>query len=286
VRSVGGEAQTTADAGSTGVELRMTAFAAIEGTLEGFTTTPRVVARDDRQASYFATVTGSTFEVRDLQPGAYTITATSASELGEGHVTVEPGQTAHVTLREVPSGAIEGRVVDATGAPLEGSYCNAVRRDASRSGAWTAANEKTSATGAFRITPMFPGVYDVRCFNAGVARADATVRAGEVTHVDLTQVRREHDDAPSAPNGTLGIELADQLGEVRVQRLEPGGAGARAGVLVGDVVVKVGDRATKGLTAYRVNLMLDGGDVGSSVTFTLERGDKTLVITVVRAAPP
>ncbi|SEF94951.1 carboxyl-terminal processing protease [Thermomonospora echinospora] len=102
---------------------------------------------------------------------------------------------------------------------------------------------------------------------------------------------QEYDDERGRLNGRysgvglwLGVEEdpAGGPGPVRVASVQPGSAAERAGVRVGDVVARVGDRPVDGWTVGRVAAALRGGP-GSAVTLTVRRGSAEHRFRLVRA---
>ena len=62
----------------------------------------------------------------------------------------------------------------------------------------------------------------------------------------------------------------------------PGSPAAAAGLRAGDVIVKVGDKDVKGVTADQATSLIQGPE-GTKVTLTIQRGGDTLTFTITRA---
>ena len=62
----------------------------------------------------------------------------------------------------------------------------------------------------------------------------------------------------------------------------PGSPAADAGLMSGDLVVKVGDKDIKGVTADQATALIQGAE-GSKVTLTIQRGKETMTFTITRA---
>jgi hypothetical protein len=56
------------------------------------------------------------------------------------------------------------------------------------------------------------------------------------------------------PAGTLGVSLEDKNGECRIRSLSPAGAGQKAGLMRGDVLVEIDGRAVKRISDVRLAL--------------------------------
>jgi hypothetical protein len=253
----------------------------IDGTLEGFVATPEVTAyRVDDRGQYRAVVTGNTFQLRNLPAGEYRLSATSPVESDYASVTVAPGATQKVTLRKREVGVIVGTVVDEKShTPLERLYCTSSLRGDSRSS--ESGYAATDASGAFRIERAAVGINDVRCGgSAASATGEANVAAGQVTRLDLAA------SVYKAPQqGYAGLTLEDQLGEVMVKSIEPGGPAARAGVAVGDVLLEVDDSAVGRWEGGGVLSRIEYRAIGTQAKLTLERGEKQLTVLLTIEAP-
>jgi hypothetical protein len=272
--------------GRTDVALRLVELGGIDGTLQGFATTPDVIAYrvDDRGGRHRAVVTGSTFQLRNLAAGEYRLAATSASESSYVRVVVPPGTTKQVTLTKQQAGIIVGTVVDEkTRAPVAGLYCGSYLRGGDAGSLYENRSSYaiTDANGAFRIERAFVGINGVTCNGpAANALGEAEVTAGQVTRVELATSMR------TAPRrGHAGLTLEDQLGEVMVKSVEPGGPAARAGIAVGDVLLKIGDRAVDRWGSEQSLYAIEYRSIDTPTKLTLERGDHQLtVLLTVEAA--
>ncbi len=259
-------------AGRTDVALHLTALCGIDGTLEGFASPPDVVAYRSGSAPAAprrATVTGTTFQMRNLPAGDYVVLAMASGENESASVTVAPGVTATVALRRRETGVIEGKVVDEkTHAPISGLYCTISGRVASG---------HTDASGAFRLEHAPVGVNEIYCGGPVSAFGTATVSAGQVTRVELVAAA-----AKPTVHGRAGLTLEDQLRDVIVKSVESGGPAARAGVAVGDVLQKIDDEAV--WSSYSALSEIEGHPIDTSVKLTLERGDKQVIVTLTLEA--
>jgi len=87
------------------------------------------------------------------------------------------------------------------------------------------------------------------------------------------------------PAGTLGVSLEDKNGECRIKSLSPGGAGEKAGLKKGDVLLAIDGQAVKAVADVR--LALWDKKPGDHVRIKLRRkhGERELEIELAAAAP-
>jgi S1-C subfamily serine protease len=100
------------------------------------------------------------------------------------------------------------------------------------------------------------------------AIADELIRTGSVTHAEIGINARSVSD--SATDGA------------QVQNVQAGGAAAAAGIVEGDVVVKVGNRPIGG--ADELVVAVREHNPGEVVPVTLVRDSRTLTVTVTLTA--
>jgi len=275
-------------AGRTDVALRLLELGGIDGTLEGFASTPEVMAHrvDAGGVQHRAVVTGNTFQLRNLPAGKYLLLTASSSTEGEyANVVVSPGTTMKVTVRKREVGVITGTVIDEKSrAPLAGIYCTSSRRGGDPLSTYERApSTVTDTSGAFRIERAPVGINFIACNGSegSSASGEANVTTGQVTRVELTA--RTHK---ASRRGDAGLTLEEQLGEVMVKSVESGGPGARAGVLVGDVLLKVGDMAVDRWGSEAASYAIEYGSIDTPKQLTLERGDKQLTVLLTLVAAP
>jgi protocatechuate 3,4-dioxygenase beta subunit len=185
-------------AGTRDVRLVLAAPGEIEGTLVGFTGTPRVVAHPfnehaRRLSELNAEVHGTTFRIRGVPAGPCMITASSGGVKGdETYVEVKPRATAKVTLTYRGVGSIGGVVVDGeTQAPVEGVRCFGA-------GARNVRDEASSdAQGRFTIDPAPVGATFVMCQSRDgkFGHAQITVAVGQRSAVTVSL-----QDPPTRPS--------------------------------------------------------------------------------------
>lgn len=290
VTSAHGSAQApNVAAGSTNIVLQLLDAGGIDGTLEGFATPPSVFAYSTGQGTRRrATVTATSFQFRNLAPGAYQVVATSDERRVVAKVQVEPAASAPVTLRlpaRGPVGVIVGTITDkATRTPLSRVQCGAmsVDHDDSDRSLYAVSN----ARGEFRIEGVPVGAARVGCADeAMLAEATVTITEHQVTRVELSA----HKQAPPPPARTAyaGLTLESPLDELMVSSVAPGGPAARAGIVVGDVVLRVHGIEIAALGgAEGVLSMIQSGPPGTQVKLTLERADQEVTVTLSLAEGP
>jgi protocatechuate 3,4-dioxygenase beta subunit len=282
-------------AGKQDLEILLSAPGSLEGTLEGFTSTPDIVVSTGsygpNSGRYQATVTGNTFRVRSLPSGNYVVTAREKAGVATVRVTIKPGAPTTVTLAQRSFGTITGTLTDeATHKPIADAMCFAEVMDADDGDSagdsaryQNIARARTDASGAFRLERVIAGDNHVMCIDTSSKRVQ--VVAGQATHVDL--VKQSSDEAPpSARRAHLGFVLENQLSDVRVRSVEPNSPAARSGIAVGDIVVKVDDRAVERWAAEYLVDVLETSHVGRPAKLTLERNDKEQVIQLPIEAGP
>jgi len=80
------------------------------------------------------------------------------------------------------------------------------------------------------------------------------------------------------PRGFVGVEYDDATGSVVVKKVLPGSPAAKAGFKAGDAITEV--KATDVKTGKDLSAALAKAGVGTKLTFTVKRGDKTEELTV------
>jgi hypothetical protein len=227
-------------------------------------------------ARHRAVITGETFVFRDLPAGTYQVVASSSSGLDFTSVEVPPAALAKLALRQRGFGTIAGTVVDeATRAPIAGLRCHlfteAERFGHDRPNADTAV---TDSKGVYRFERVLAGTASVACANDAIfSRGEGEVSAGQTSQLDLT-VRPTKVTRPAH----IGLEVEVQLGETMVKAVETGGAAARAGLAVGDVILQINDRAVPAWRAQDLVSDIEDGSLGKQIKLAIERADKPMTV--------
>lgn len=268
-------------AGTKNVAIKLVEPGGIDGTLKGFTGTPEVSAfrfesRFDRRR---ATVSGTTFSLRDVPAGRYTLTASAGLDTANAIVEVTAGAIKTVTLEVAPTGIVTGKVVDAAGAPVAGLTCSAMVENSDEMMMGGPRNpSRSDASGAFRIERAPAGDVMVGCYGRGItAWSQAKVTVGQVTNVDLTAKSRDGKDDPKRRKS--GLTLENQLSEVLVKAVEDGTPAAKAGIVPGDVVEMVGTEKIGRFQAEMAIHMIENG-TDNPVKLVVERNDKQVTVSL------
>lgn len=242
----------------------------IAGTVEGFSGQVAVMAYSAiARAELRASVKDGAFELRNVPPGDYHVVAVANDEHATVEAKVTEGSTTTVKLVARASGSVTGTAVDETGAPVANARCNLNGGN----------NVTADATGTVRIAKASVGAHRMWCSHLDrklFGREDVEVQANQATTVRVTlkaQVERT--------KGVVGFRATYQLEETVVSAVTPGGPADRAGLQVGDVVVKYNDEEAE----PGVEEILEELGPGTTVKLTIERNDKPQVLSLTVGAP-
>jgi protocatechuate 3,4-dioxygenase beta subunit len=264
-------------AGRNDVVIRMTDTGTITGTLEGFGDDVTVEASrydSDFNRSYYATLSGSSFELRRVPVGRYLVQARSAHAYASETVEMTAAVPARVALRDRGFGAIHGTVKDGnSGAPVAGMRCT------SESGG-DYLDVTTDDQGAFNFEHVRAGRSGVQCYGSAAGAYSGT----EVVRDRTVEVELKTRSFKRSRAGYVGLVLEDQLHEVLVKTVAPGGPSERAGINVGDIITKLNGQPIH--YSFEVEEIAGSMPPGSSLPLTLERGDKELTVTLFVADAP
>jgi hypothetical protein len=284
VKATGAQGEGSAPsvaAGTKNVAIRLVEPGGIDGTLKGFTGTPEVNVfrfeqRFDRRR---ATVSGTTFSLRDLPPGRYALAATAGLDTARATVEVTAGEIKTVVLEVRATGIVTGKVFDKAHSPISGLSCMAALQgqDEMMMGG-PSDRPRSDATGAFRIERAPVGDVMVGCYGRGIsAWTQAKVTVAQVTTVELTAAPREAND--DSKRRKSGLTLENQLSEVLVKSVEPDSPAAKAGIAPGDVVVKVENETLGRFQAEMAMRMIEYGE-SNPVKIVLERNEKQVSVSI------
>jgi hypothetical protein len=254
-------------AGAKGIEIKMPAVGAIEGTLAGFAKPPRVTAFGGDDADMMSTqqravVTGNHFTFTNVPIGKYSIRAQSDDGFATTTADVTAGGKATVALENKGLGTVEGRVVDEKQAPVADLRCM---------GMGSYAFASTDDTGNFKVERVPVGEARISCYGrTGSATGTVTVEANKTAHLDLVTKPRGAD-----ARGFSGLELEQKLTDVKVKTVIADSPAERAGIKVGDTIKKVDDRPVAGRWRSDVVIMaIEMRQAGTTVKLTLDRDGK------------
>jgi RNA polymerase sigma-70 factor (ECF subfamily) len=274
--------------GTDAVTIKLARPGAIEGTLVGFSTTPTVetmTLTTDLHIGGTAIVDGATFSQIGLPPGRYTVEAKAGGEVDGAAVDVKSGETAHVTLTSRGMGKVEGTVTEfGTKTPVAAMRCDGNLSMAGQMSGGPPDESRqafTDAAGHFVLTAPV-GRVRVFCFvpNGGplsVAGTDVDVAAGAMPHVDLFAVRPTFGASP----GNFGFDITPIVLPLTVNRVDPHGPAAAAGIAAGDHIVTIDGASLQGVLPQGATFLLANHHSGSTVTLGLERGGAPRVVKFV-----
>lgn len=100
-------------------------------------------------------------------------------------------------------------------------------------------------------------------------------------YYDPEQYKKLQDQYQGRYSG-IGIYLSFGTSYPTITGIVPGSPAAGAGLQGGDLIIKVGDRDVKGLTADQTSTLIQGAN-GTKVTLTIQRGTSTFDVTLTRA---
>ena len=111
-----------------------------------------------------------------------------------------------------------------------------------------------------------------------------TVEVGKTATVAITVETR---DADGKARGTIGAKFEKSPAGPRVESLVDGGPAAKAGILVGDVLVGVEglDVPLRDLDGKTMNRLVGMAEPGTTYKLKLRRGTETVDVSVTVVAP-
>lgn len=266
------EHEANVAAGRRDVVLTFGPTGTIEGAVEGFT------GDVDLRANVYGNfvrpmLAGNAFRIRNVEPGHVRVTASSKTGFASEVVEVTANATTTVTLRATSVGRVSGRVVYRDGRPAARVSCEAITDGHD-------AHAMADDRGSVRLEGVSPGIAQVTC--AGTSKQVMITSGGTATF----EIVIDATGPPLPPAGYVGVVFERQLEDTRVHAVVPNGPAARAGIAVGDVVVKVDSDVVNGASASWLADELAHRPIGTTVKITIERGDATLLLELkVEAAP-
>jgi RNA polymerase sigma factor (sigma-70 family) len=281
--------------GSENVAIVLPSPGSIEGSLVGFRETPRVFAvRQDARSSGTVTqgaVRGTAFTMKTVTPGTYLLDARSATEAASARVEVTAGRTSRVTLSTTGSGTVTGRVRDfRSGAPVEGMICVPwPRAGIDRTSGWVGDGVRTDPDGRFELTSVPAGEIAIFCHGQG-SYADSVYTNGQRL-ISLAPAQRLEIDVPvvkMSEGGVLagiGADFDHTVFVPRLQRVQPGGPAASAGLQDGDIVIAVDAASVSELSPLGVWVLITNRPPGATVRVTVRRGAKTVAGSLILGPP-
>ena len=270
-------------AGTHDVKLVLAAAGAIDGTLVGFATTPvitGVMSAGGHEPVDFE-VDGDRFSARGLSPGSYVLIAdTGGHDSDSKRVIVTAGTTATVVLTSRGVGTIAGTVQDwKTHAPIAGASCGKpAPRDGENIGVIynSPDNEVSSdAAGHFTVEGTAGEILVVCRSNDHFGMKFATIPRDKTTELVVSAVQQGETGSIDAQFLTGGLIRKFEV-------IEPNGAAAKAGLLVGDEVIAVDGASVTDLDGRSAMRVITQRPAGTTAALSVLRGGatRTLVVTV------
>jgi RNA polymerase sigma factor (sigma-70 family) len=278
-------------AGRDSVAIVLPSPGSIEGALVGFREAPRVSAlRQDGRGSgavTYGVVSGTAFTMRTVTPGTYLLDARTGTEAASARVDVMAGRTSRVTLSTTGSGTVTGRVRDfRSGTPVEGMICVPWPRVGSdRTSGWVGDGVRTDPAGRFELTSVPAGEIAIFCHGQG-SYQDAVYTNGQRL-ISMAPAQRLEIDVPvvkMSEGGVLagiGADFDHTVFVPRLDRVQPGGPAASAGLEDGDIVIAVDAASVTELSPLGVWVLITGRPPGTTVRVTVRRGARTLTGNVI-----
>lgn len=262
----GGERVDDIAAGRTDVVIALPANGRLVGTLTGFPNPPHVLLfRQSIMDEDAVTMTATGFRVDAIAAGDYDVIAFSREARVEGDVTVVAGKTATIALTATPTGTIKGTVRDAAQHPATFIPCVARANGHAIDGG-------SDGSGVLRISYAIPGPNVVTC-GRDPSPHPVDVVAGQTANLDIEVAER-----PAGPVH-LGLALADRDGQVFVSAVEPDGIAARAGIAVGDRLVRWQRFKARPPSAQLVEILEHFAEE-QPIDVALERAGKPFTVTL------
>jgi hypothetical protein len=276
-------------AGTDGVSITLVRPGSVEGTVIGFSGTPEVelaTLTTRFRTTTNALVDGDRFWQRGLRPGRYAVQARAGGQVDSAEIEVRSNETVRVTLQNRRVGTIEGYAIEAeTKAPVAGMRCEA---KLSLAGPPPEATMQavSDATGRFEMRAPVGNVY-VLCSppdpSLSIAGDAVEVTADAIVNVKATTVR----GTSGAVRGNAGFSLTPLTLPLRINRVDPGGAAAAAGVRDGDQLVAIDGSSVQGMLPLGAMWLIWNQRPGTTVTLSIERAGVPMTFKLpVVAMPP
>jgi RNA polymerase sigma-70 factor (ECF subfamily) len=273
-------------AGTSDLVVTLAAAGAIDGTLVGFTSPPRItvlhltndVIDIGQPLMVEAVVDGARFHARGLSPGTYVLTALTDAREGDAQkIVVRPGAPTPVTMTSRGTATVIGTVRDfATRTPIAGIRCAPFPRTKDAVGSIFNGPDQevaTDAKGVFRTTTS-GGELNLLCIGAGTSASRNLIVARDRTNtVDIYSVKRQ----PNPGTIDVGIEWI----EPRLTTIGKGGPADLAGLVTGDLITAVDGVSVAELGNGSIMQLITQRPAGTKAMLTIVRGTEQRSIAVV-----
>lgn len=225
---------------------------------------------------------GGTFRLERLVPGTYVLTAATAGfpPARSGPVVVRSDNTTDVRITIAAGGAIIGRVVDGSGAPLGGVE---LRFDLVSAVAGSDAVATTDGIGRYRLEGAPSGPLTLRAQKEGYRMklvSGLSVASGHTATKDI--VLTEASGGPGLELGGIGANISRVEHGIGIAAVFPGDPADRAGLRAGDRIARIDADDATGMSVVDAIQRLRG-EPGTLVGISVERGGALLDVLVTRA---
>jgi len=276
-------------AGTANVELRLVRPGSIEGQLVGFTSVPRVHARQltaQLTINNEAVIDGDHFSITGLTPGKYVLEALGEEESDGQSVIVRSGAVTKASLKSRGRGSVEGTLTEfGAGTPIKGMACVAAQSMNGQAGdvaPQPVTNNTSDATGVFKIAAPI-GKVRVMCFSPdgtfSPAGGDTDVTATAPGKIALQAVRAM--PPPSDP----GYRIKPLTLPLVIASVDSPGPAKTAGLLPGDRLVSIDGTSVGGLLPAGAMMLAWNHRPGTTLVLGIERNGAPMTIKIVVAAP-
>lgn len=134
-----------------------------------------------------------------------------------------------------------------------------------------------------QLQANYEGKLDSKALVAGASRGLVAAAGDQYTvYMDSKEAAAFNNDLSGTIGGGVGAEIGIRNDKPTIIRVLPGNPAEKAGLLTGDVIVKINDQSTAGWTADKAATQIRG-DVGTTVKISVLRDADTKDVTVTRA---
>jgi carboxyl-terminal processing protease len=134
-----------------------------------------------------------------------------------------------------------------------------------------------------QLQANYEGKLDTKALVAGASRGLVAAAGDQYTvFMDSKEAAAFNNDLSGTIGGGVGAEIGIRSDQPTIIRVLADNPAERAGLLAGDVIIKINDQSTIGWTADKTATQIRG-DVGTTVKISVLRGTDTKDVTVTRA---
>jgi hypothetical protein len=227
---------------------------------------------------------GGVFRLERLVPGTYWLTASTQGRPPARSDAIEVRSAAltdGVKIVVAMGGVVVGHVIDDRRAPIAGAE---LRFDLVSAVAGSDATTRTDETGAYRLEGAPSGPFTLLAKKEGFRvklLSGLWVESGRTLTKDV--MLTPYDGGPGTEFGGIGAQLVPASGGIAFGAVFPGNPADRAGVRVGDRIVRIDGEDAAGLSVVDAIQRLRG-EAGTSVGLTIAREGNTFDLVLVRGS--